>query len=129
MRHGRHIKVLGRGMSPLLADIDRVRSFVADLVVELGMRPLGEPILHDVVLDLAKLDVLPFSDEGGVTGTVVLSTSHIAIHTWPLRHFFVLDVFSRRDFDPETVERCLSSAFGTFALKVVNVDVDYPADD
>ena len=41
-----------------------------------------------------------FGDEGGVTGICVLSTSHCSIHTWPLRPFFVMDVYSCRDFDP-----------------------------
>ena len=64
-----------------------------------------------------------------MTGTVVLSTSHVALHTWPVRHFFILDVFSCRDFDPETVERRLLRSFATFGTKLVNVDVDYPEED
>lgn len=126
MKHGRHVKVMGKGESALLGDVERVRAFLVSLVAELGMRPLGEPILHDVAIDLEKLNVEPFEDEGGVTGTVVLSTSHVALHTWPVRHFFILDVFSCRDFDPESVERELFKSFSTRGVKLTNVDVDYP---
>lgn len=126
MKHGRHMKVMGKGASPLLGNVDRVRSFLLELVKALGMRPLGEPIIHDVTLDVSKLGIEPFEDEGGVTGTLVLSTSHIAIHTWPIRHFFVLDVFSCRDFDPGLVDLALSLAFGAYRCKSVDVDVDYP---
>ncbi|MEO1150357.1 MAG: adenosylmethionine decarboxylase [Pseudomonadota bacterium] len=34
-----------------------------------------------------------FSPSGGVTGVVVLSESHITIHTWPERDFAAIDIF------------------------------------
>ena len=52
---------------------------------------------------MEKMNVEPFEDEGGVTGIGVLSTSHCAVHTWPLRSFFVMDVYSCRDFDVDIV--------------------------
>ena len=125
MKHGRHLKVMGKGASTLLGDVDAVRTFLEELVVGLGMRALGAPIMHDVPLDLAKMNVEPFEDEGGVTGTVVLSTSHAAVHTWPARHFFIMDVFSCRDFDPAVVVKALHFVFGAFDLKLVEVDCDY----
>jgi hypothetical protein len=36
-----------------------------------------------------------------LVGSVVLSTSHVAIHTWPLRRIAVVDAYSCRDFDEE----------------------------
>jgi S-adenosylmethionine decarboxylase len=30
---------------------------------------------------------------GGITGTVVLSESHVSIHTWPERRYVTLDVY------------------------------------
>lgn len=125
MRHGRHLKVMGKGTPALLGDVARVRSFLVRLVDRLGMRPLGEPIIHDVDIDLSKLGVEPFEDEGGVTGTLVLSTSHIALHTWPVRPFFVLDVYSCRDFEPTWVADELRTAFEVDSAKFVDVDVDY----
>lgn len=32
-------------------------------------------------------------DEGGITGVVIVSESHITIHTWPERGFVNIDVF------------------------------------
>lgn len=94
MGHGRHVKVAGYEAAELLGSIDVVRAFLKALVDALGMRALGEPVMHDVDIDLSKLGGPVFEDEGGVTGTIVLSTSHCAIHTWPAREkpFFVLDV-------------------------------------
>ncbi len=123
MGHGRHVKVVGYGSSQLLGSVDTVRSFLIDLVHSLGMRPLGEPVMHDVELDLSKLGVEPFEDEGGVTGTVVLSTSHCAIHTWPAREkpYFVLDVYSCRDFASSTVTSMLEERVGLTSARVTDI--------
>lgn len=123
MGHGRHVKVVGYGSSQLLGSVDVVKNFLIDLVRALGMRPLGEPVMHDVELDLSKLGVEPFEDEGGVTGTVVLSTSHCAIHTWPAREkpFFVLDVYSCRDFEASTVRDMLEERVGLTSARFTDI--------
>lgn len=122
---GRHIKVLGRGDRDLLSSLAEIDRFLVDLVARLEMRALGDPHLYEVVQEIAKMSVEPFEDEGGVTGVVVLSTSHCAIHTWPLRHhsldnreMFVLDIYSCRDFVPGTVLELVRTRFGAYGLKV-----------
>lgn len=121
MSHGRHIKVLSRGSAPLLADVKNIESTLKDLVEILGMRLLGAPHMYEVETEIAKLNVEPFEDEGGVTGVCVLSTSHCAIHTWPLRPFFVMDVFSCRDFDASLVEAHLAKRLGAFDVQITDV--------
>lgn len=110
--HGKHIKVVGYGDRERLGVAEGVRRFLVDIVGAVGMRPLGEPVIHDVKLDLAKLNVEPFDDEGGVTGVCVLSTSHCSIHTWPLRQFFVMDLYSCRDFNEALVTEAIHHHFG-----------------
>lgn len=121
MSHGRHVKVLGRGSPALLGDAKVVRHMLEQLVDLLGMRLLGEPHMYEVETEIEKLGVEPFEDEGGVTGVCVLSTSHCSIHTWPLRPFFVMDVYSCRDFDPRRVEAHLADLFGAYHLQVTDV--------
>lgn len=116
--NGRHIKVLGRGDAAKLSDPVVVGGFVRELVARLEMRLLGEPQVHEVEQDIRKLGVEPFEDEGGVTAVGVLSTSHVAIHTWPLREatpsqeMFVLDVYSCRSFKDDVVIDLLESKLG-----------------
>ena len=86
-----------------IGSVPTIRHFLSTLVDCIGMRPLGEPHIYDVKIEIEKLGKEPFEDEGGVTGVVVLSTSHVAIHTWPAREYLSLDVFSCRDFDPKIV--------------------------
>jgi S-adenosylmethionine decarboxylase len=115
------VKVLSRGAPERLGDVACVESTLVELVGLLGMRPLGEPHMYEVETEIAKLGVEPFEDEGGVTGVCVLSTSHCAIHTWPMRPFFVMDVYSCRDFDPAMVEEHLARKLGAYDVQVTDL--------
>jgi len=121
MPQGRHVKVLGRGAASLLGNAKSVESTLRELVDLLGMRLLGAPHLYEVETEIAKLGVEPFEDEGGVTGVCVLSTSHCTIHTWPLRPFFVMDVYSCRDFDQALVEQHLAKSLGAYDVQLTDV--------
>src|SRR3954452_13889935 len=121
MTHGRHIKVLGRGSASRMGSAATVESMLVDLIDVLGMRILDKAHMYEVETEIAKLGVEPFEDEGGVTGVCVLSTSHCSIHTWPLRPFFVLDVYSCRDFDPRTIEALIMERFGGYHVQVTDV--------
>ena len=120
-KHGRHIKVLGRGKPALLGSAKVVTEALEELVELLGMRLLGQPHMYEVETEIAKLGVEPFEDEGGVTGVCVLSTSHCTVHTWPLRPFFVMDVYSCRDFDVRDVEKHLQTKLGAYDLQFTDV--------
>jgi len=119
--HGRHIKVLGRGNPSKLGDAKAVENMLVSLIDILGMRMLDKAHMYEVETEIAKLGMVPFEDEGGVTGVCVLSTSHCSIHTWPLRPFFVMDVYSCRDFDSEEVEAFLADRMGAYDLQVTDV--------
>ena len=131
MPQGRHVKVLGRGASDRLGSAETVETMLRELVELLGMRLLGAPHLYEVETEIAKLGVEPFEDEGGVTGVCVLSTSHCSIHTWPLRPFFVMDVYSCRDFEPAAVESLLASRLGAYDLQLTDLSfsLEYRVDE
>lgn len=52
-----------------------------------------------------------FSPNGGISGVVVLSESHISIHTWPERDYAALDIFMCGDCDPYKAIPVLRKAF------------------
>jgi S-adenosylmethionine decarboxylase len=54
-----------------LRDAGRLRAVFARAVAELDLRVVGEPQWHT------------FPGEGGVTGLVMLTESHLACHTYP----------------------------------------------
>lgn len=113
-------KVCGtfRAAPELLGDEALVRRFVMDLVPKLGMKMLG---LHayNIPIAMRTRDMTPGEDDGGITVVAVISTSHIAIHTWPTEGGARIDVDSCREFDPMLVETAIKLAFG-----VTSCDVD-----
>jgi S-adenosylmethionine decarboxylase len=121
MAHGQHIKVVGTACPDRLRDVAGVTRFLTELVEALGMRCLAQPHTYEVREEIRKLGVEPFEDEGGVTGIAVLSTSHCAIHTWPLRSCFVMDVYSCRDFDNQAVGDMLAAHFETRQLRITDL--------
>ena len=50
-------------------------------------------------------------DDGGVSVLLLISTSHIAIHTWPLQKRFRLCLDSCKDFDSEKIKNFLNTKF------------------
>lgn len=54
-----------------LRDLALVQRVIGRIVDELGLKPVGPPAWHK------------FPGEGGVTGIVLLSESHLACHTYP----------------------------------------------
>lgn len=118
---GKHLKVLGRGASTLLADHLAVSSFLVSLVRDLEF---VEPQLHLSVLPLGETDDI--DDEGALTGFAVFPAAHIMIHTWPIKHYFMLDVFSGREFEPTAVADNLRRCFGAF--KTMTTDFSHALD-
>ncbi len=89
------VDALVRDPGPI-SDIESLRLFLVDLTRILKTKVLDGPRLFEVPLDAAKLEC--DSDEGGITGVCVITTSHISLHTWPLRQRFTLDIFSCQRF-------------------------------
>jgi S-adenosylmethionine decarboxylase len=121
MTNGRHIKVIGKGSADRLRNVELIRTMLENLVEILDMRGAGDPRVYEVEEEVEKSNAETFEDEGGVTGVVVLSTSHCTIHTWPLRSFFVVDVFSCRDFDASLVEPFLKSYLAVSRLRITDL--------
>jgi S-adenosylmethionine/arginine decarboxylase-like enzyme len=130
MKNTKHLKMLAKGDPSLLGSTEHVRNFLNCVMEILQMRPLGEPTVHDVELDIKKLNQEIFADEGGISIQSIgicayhtLSTSHIALHTWPLRDTMHLDIYSCRDFDKECVEGFIKEFFKCYKIK--STDLTY----
>jgi S-adenosylmethionine decarboxylase len=63
----------------LLQDFVPFRSFIDDQITFFGLSKVGE-VYHDF-------------PNGGYTGVVCLTESHLSIHTWPEHHYLTFDVF------------------------------------
>ena len=78
---GRHVLAEFYGCSPeILNDIVKIEKLMVDAALEAGAE-VKEVIFHQ------------FSPQG-VSGVVVISESHLAIHTWPEFGYAAIDVFT-----------------------------------
>ncbi len=107
-----------------IADPEQIRSFLLGLIPRLDMKLLDGPRITEVDLDPSQIS--SESDEGGITGYALITTSHLSIHTWPLRQRFCLDVFSCRRFDPEVVVEYARELFGMVSQRVHWVERRWP---
>ena len=55
----------------VLRDVGALQTVFSQIITDLGLKTVGEPLWHK------------FSGEGGVTGLVMLTESHLACHTYP----------------------------------------------
>jgi len=88
----------------------RDEKFIFDFLIEfperIGLTIVGRPFIKKFFPSNKKIG-------DGVTGMVVLSESHLAIHTWPELRYAVIDVFSCKLFDIKNAEDILKEFFGS----------------
>jgi S-adenosylmethionine/arginine decarboxylase-like enzyme len=90
---------------PLMAEIDVIYDLLARIPGLVGIKGLSSPFVvkaTDITAD-------------GITGFILLTTSHASIHTWTTgerRGKINLDVFSCRDFSEEKIIDMINKIFG-----------------
>lgn len=103
MGAGVHLVVDGYVHDSTVFTAEKLTALFHGLVEALDMKILKGPDFVEVDVDPAVLARVKatgtFEDEGGITGSCIISTSHLAIHCWPLQRFFSLDAFSCKDFN------------------------------
>lgn len=90
------------------------------LVDVLDMKILKGPDFIEVPVDPEILkkskETGIFADEGGITGTCIISTSHLSIHAWPLQNFASIDLFSCKNFDSNKAMSFVEEFLGCNAM-------------
>jgi S-adenosylmethionine decarboxylase len=83
-----------------------VRHFLETYPTKLGMTRMSE----------AQISTWEAPDPG-LSGFVVIAESHICIHTFPIRDYVNVDIFSCKSFDSQLA---LQDVISLFSLKTVN---------
>lgn len=81
----------------IIGDPTEVESVVRKLSDLAGMRLL-RLTTTSIEYELMRLGHPVFTDEGGYSVVGLISTSHITLHAWPFRSFFMFDMVSCRPF-------------------------------
>lgn len=128
MREGKHIKIQVYGATrEILNAVVSIEKLLLEMVHAAGMRELGKPHVYDIPETLREMDLEPDREEPeGVTGIVVLSTSHVAIHTWPHRGYAIIDLYSCRDFKEGDAVNVVVDALSP--KKIMVYDLSYSLD-
>jgi S-adenosylmethionine decarboxylase len=99
--------------SSALRDPAAVDALFSDIVRELCLHPLQDTALHK------------FPGEGGVTGFLMLTESHLACHTFPEYGSLCLNLFCCRPRADFAFADYLRKAFGADSVHVRRVDRPY----
>lgn len=101
---GRHLVVEISGCNPdALNDLDRVKEILRESALQ----------AHAEILELAFHRFTP----QGVSGVVVISESHLSIHTWPEYGYAALDVYTCGEkTDPWRAMEYAAEKFGATAI-------------
>lgn len=76
-----------------LGDLKFIEKLLLDLTKIIGSRQISKPFVMNY----------ESGKESGVTGFIIITDSHIAIHTYPKKNFLCLDIFSCKEFDVDKV--------------------------
>jgi S-adenosylmethionine decarboxylase len=103
---GEHLTIDGYGGDhDLLNNKDLVERCLSELPKKLGMNILKEP-------EVIFAPSISEKDPGGWSGFVIISESHISIHTFPAKHFASIDVYScKNGMNTEVVQDYFKAAF------------------
>lgn len=98
MHFGEHLTIDGyRGNFEKLNNRDLILSCLDELPEKLDMHKLAEPSIYSAPENNKK-------DPGGWSGFVVISESHISIHTFPKKGFLSADVYTcKNNMDTEFI--------------------------
>jgi len=86
-----------------LNSIDECFKFLYTLPEIIGMTKITQPYVFRYPGK--------FPEDGGITGMVIIAESHISVHTYPLKGYAFVDVFSCKNFDVEKTKNYVINFF------------------
>jgi S-adenosylmethionine/arginine decarboxylase-like enzyme len=102
---GYHTSLDCAGCNPeLMQNKLLVRAWILHLVAEIGMTPVGAPIIEYTAGD--------HPDKAGFTVVQIIVTSSITAHFVDASGHIYVDVFSCREFSTATVQASIRNTFG-----------------
>lgn len=93
----------------ILDDLDLCFKFLDALPEKLAMNKITSPYVFRYKGRVP--------EEQGITGVVVIAESHISIHTYPMKHFVFIDMFSCKPFDVEMARQYCIDYFNSKSVK------------
>jgi S-adenosylmethionine decarboxylase len=93
-----------------LRDDFALRKIFSQIIADLGLKTVGEPLWHK------------FGGEGGVTGLVMLTESHLACHTYPEYRTATFNLYCCRTRPEWNWKANLMKIIGARKVKITKVE-------
>jgi S-adenosylmethionine decarboxylase len=103
-----------------LSDYNFVFNLLNELPSKIGMTKITQPY------------VFPYDglvpEDKGITGIVIIAESHISIHTFELKDYVFIDLFSCKDFNVESAKQYFIEAFESkeAVVNIVERGLNFP---
>lgn len=120
---GQHLMVDGYGgNSEKMENLDLIYNFLDTYPEKMEMTKIMPPYVFKY------LGKKP--EDWGLSGVVLIAESHISIHTFPLKQYLSLDIFSCKTFDSDKAIRFIIDMFGLTKteIKLLNRGSEFPKD-
>ena len=120
---GQHLMVDGYGGNiSKLEDLDLIYDFLDTYPNEMGMTKIMPPYVFKYIGKKP--------EDWGLSGVVLIAESHISIHTFPVKQFLSIDIFSCKSFDSNKVIFYVEDLFNLTKIEVNVLDrgLDFPKD-
>jgi S-adenosylmethionine decarboxylase len=120
---GQHLMVDGYGgNSEKMENLDLIYNFLDTYPEKMEMTKIMPPYVFKY------LGKKP--EDWGLSGVVLIAESHISIHTFPLKQYLSLDIFSCKTFDSDKAIRFIIDMFGLTKteIKLLNRGLEFPKD-
>jgi S-adenosylmethionine decarboxylase len=98
----------------LLADASLLQYVLDEYPNRIGMQKVSPVFLKDIKTSC------PLDD--GLSGFVIIATSHVSLHAWPCYGMVNIDVFSCEDFQTTTVGDFAMALFQTTQIEIHEVE-------
>jgi len=118
---GPHLMIEGmQANESRLDDLEFIRDVLNHMPLELDMNVVLEP-------HVSRMDGLTAQDSG-ITAVVIVKESHISLHTFPLKGFISVDIFSAQEFDVQKAVDFVVERFevGRFETHLINRGREFP---
>ncbi len=100
--------------APNLRALAVLQDVFARIISDLGLKTLGEPLWHK------------FGGEGGVTGLVMLTESHLACHTYPEYKTATFNLYCCRSRPEWNWEENLKELLSASEVKITKIERGNP---
>jgi len=120
---GPHLMLDGYGCNrKKLEDLDLIYSILDEFPSNIGMTKIMPPYVFRYTG--AKIE------DWGISGFVLIAESHISIHTFPVKNYLSLDIFSCKQFDSEIAVSYIKEVFEMkkYQMNLFNRGDEFPKD-